>query len=195
MQTVVVCPTCQGEGSTISAKCTTCKGDGRSYDEETVSINIPGGVYDGMQLSMSGKGNAGMRGGAPGDLIIAIEEEAHKELHRDGLNVGYDLFISFTDAVFGAQVEVPTIDGRAKIKIPPGTQSGKIFRLKGKGFPEINGYGRKGDQLINVNVWTPQNLSTEEKAVLEAMRESENFQPHPSKSEKGFFDKLKEVFS
>ncbi|AYD48065.1 MAG TPA: molecular chaperone DnaJ [Arachidicoccus soli] len=195
MQTVVVCPTCHGEGSTISAKCTTCKGDGRTYDEETVSINIPAGVYEGMQLSMSGKGNAGTRGGAPGDLIIAIEEEAHKDLHRDGLNVGYDLFISFTDAVFGAQVEVPTIDGRAKIKIPQGTQSGKIFRLKGKGFPEINGYGRKGDQLINVNVWTPQTLSTEEKAYLESMRESENFQPHPSKSEKGFFDKLKEVFS
>ena len=147
-----------------------------------------------MQLSMSGKGNVGLRGGAPGDLIIAIEEEAHKELHRDGLNVGYDLFISFTDAVFGAQVEVPTIDGRAKIKIPPGTQSGKIFRLKGKGFPEINGY-QKGDQLINVNVWTPQHLSPEEEIALNKMKSSDNFKPQPQKSEKGFFDKLKEVFS
>ncbi|ANI89047.1 molecular chaperone DnaJ [Arachidicoccus ginsenosidimutans] len=195
MQTVVVCPTCHGEGSTISAKCTSCKGDGRVYGEETVSINIPAGVYDGMQLSMSGKGNVGLRGGAPGDLIIAIEEEAHAELHRDGLNVGYDLFISIPDAVFGAQVEVPTIDGRAKIKIPAGTQSGKIFRLKGKGFPEINGYGRRGDQLINVNVWTPQTLSSEEKASMEKMKDSPNFQPQPNKSEKGFFDKLKEVFS
>lgn len=194
MQTVVVCPTCNGEGATISAKCTSCKGDGRIYGEETVSINIPAGVYDGMQLSMSGKGNAGLRGGAPGDLIIAIEEEAHKELHRDGLNVGYDLFISFTDAVFGANVEVPTIDGRAKIKIPAGTQSGKIFRLKGKGFPEINGY-HKGDQLINVNVWTPQQLSPEEEIMLNKMKESEHFKPQPQKSEKGFFDKLKEVFS
>lgn len=194
MQTVVVCPTCNGEGSTISAKCTSCKGDGRVYGEETVSINIPAGVYNGMQLSMSGKGNVGLRGGAPGDLIIAIEEEAHKELHRDGLNVGYDLFISFTDAVFGAQVEVPTIDGRAKIKIPPGTQSGKIFRLKGKGFPEINGY-QKGDQLINVNVWTPQHLSPEEEIALNKMKSSDNFKPQPQKSEKGFFDKLKEVFS
>ena len=195
MQTVVVCPTCQGEGTTISAKCPHCHGEGREYGEETVSLNIPAGVYDGMQLSMSNKGNAGMRNGAAGDLIIIIEEEAHSELHRDGLNVGYDLFLSFPDAVFGAQVEVPTIDGRAKIKIPAGTQSGKIFRLKGKGFPEIERYGRRGDELIYVNVWTPQNISSEEKVALEKMKASANFKPQPSKSEKGFFDKLKEVFS
>lgn len=194
MQTVVVCPTCQGQGSTITAKCNHCKGDGRVYEEETVSINIPAGVHEGMQLSMNGKGNAGMRGGPAGDLLIAIEEEVHKELQRDGINVGYELFISFTDAVFGAQVEVPTIGGRAKIKIPAGTQSGKIFRLKGKGFPDINGYQR-GDELINVNVWTPQTLSDEEKAALEAVKESPNFQPQPAKNEKSFFDKIKEVFS
>jgi molecular chaperone DnaJ len=147
-----------------------------------------------MQLNISGKGNAGERGGMPGDLIILIEEEPHKELQRDGLNVAFDLHISFTDAVFGTQVEVPTIDGRAKIKIPAGTQSGKIFRLKGKGFPAINSY-EKGDQLIHVSVWTPQNVSNEEKAMLEKLSHSPNFKPHPDKNEKGFFDKLKEMFS
>src|SRR6478736_6148576 len=171
MQTVTTCPTCNGEGTTITAKCTSCKGEGRVFGEEVVSIDIPAGVQEGMQLSMSGKGNAGERGGMAGDLIIQIEEEAHAELHRDGLNVAYDLHISFADAVFGTQVEVPTIDGRAKIKIPAGTQSGKIFRLKGKGFPEVQGYG-KGDQLIQVNVWTPQNVSTEEKEALEKMSQS-----------------------
>ncbi|RFM26058.1 molecular chaperone DnaJ [Deminuibacter soli] len=194
MQTVTTCPTCNGEGVTISAKCGTCKGEGRVYGEEMVSIDIPAGVSEGMQLSLSGKGNAGERGGMPGDLIILIEEEAHKDLQRDGLNVAYELHISFSDAVFGTQVEVPTIDGRAKIKIPAGTQSGKIFRLKGKGFPEVQGYSR-GDQLIQVNVWTPQHVSTEEKAMLDKMAQSPNFQPQPGKSEKSFFDKVKEVFS
>ena len=136
----------------------------------------------------------GRRGGSAGDLIILIEEEAHPELHRDGLNVAFDLYISFTDAVFGLQVEVPTIDGKAKIRIPAGTQSGKIFRLKGKGFPSVNSY-EKGDQLIHVNVWTPQQVSPEEKAILENLSDSPNFQPKPDKNEKSFFDKVKEMFS
>jgi molecular chaperone DnaJ len=194
MQTVTTCPTCNGEGTTITAKCPVCKGEGRVYGEETVSIDIPAGVQEGMQLSVGGRGNAGERGGPNGDLIILIEEEAHKELHRDGMNVGHELHISFTDAVFGTHVEVPTIDGRAKIKIPPGTQSGKIFRLKGKGFPGINSYER-GDQLISVNVWTPQTLSPEERATLERMSSSPNFQPHPDKSDKSFFDKVREMFT
>lgn len=194
MQTVATCPTCNGEGSTVTAKCGSCKGEGRVYGEEMVTLDIPAGVQEGMQLSLSGKGNAGERGGAPGDLIILIEEEAHATLHRDGLNVAYDLYITFPDAVFGTNVEVPTIDGKAKIKIPAGTQSGKIFRLKGKGFPEVNGYS-KGDQLIHVNVWTPQNVSSDEKSMLEKMNASNNFKPHPDKSEKNFFDKIKEVFS
>ena len=194
MQTVTTCPTCNGEGTTITAKCSACKGEGRVYGEETVNIDIPAGVQEGMQLSMSGKGNAGERGGAPGDLIILIEEEAHKELQREGLNVAFELHLSFTDAVFGTQVEVPTIDGRAKIKIPAGTQSGKIFRLKGKGFPEVNSYSR-GDQLIHVNIWTPQNLTSEEKEMLEKLGNSPNFQPQPGKTEKSFFDKVKEAFS
>lgn len=194
MQTVTTCPSCNGEGSTITSKCGSCKGEGRVYGEETVSIDIPAGVQEGMQLSISGKGNAGERGGSPGDLIVLIEEEAHPNLHRDGLNVAFDLYISFPDAVFGTQVEVPTIDGRAKIKIPQGTQSGKIFRLKGKGFPHVNSY-EKGDQLIQVNVWTPQNISHEEKEMLEAMQTSSNFEPKPDKSEKSFFDKVREMFS
>lgn len=194
MQTVTTCPVCNGEGTTISNKCTVCKGDGRIYGEETVSIDIPAGVQEGMQLSVSGKGNAGERGGSNGDLIVLIEEEAHPDLHRDGLNVAFDLHISFPDAVFGMQVDVPTIDGRAKIKIPPGTQSGKIFRLKGKGFPGVNSY-EKGDQLIQVNVWTPQHISIEEKNHLEKMQRSDNFMPRPEKNDKSFFDKVREMFS
>ena len=194
MQTVTTCPTCNGEGSTITAKCGVCKGEGRMYGEETVSIDIPAGVQEGMQLSMNGRGNAGERGGMNGDLIILIEEETHTELTREGLNVAYDLFITFPDAVFGTSVEVPTIDGKAKIKIPAGTQSGKIFRLKGKGFPEVNGYA-KGDQLVQVNIWTPQHVSSEEKSMLEKMNGSNNFKPLPDKNDKSFFEKIKEAFS
>jgi molecular chaperone DnaJ len=194
MQTVTTCPTCGGEGTTITAKCVACKGEGRVFGEEVVSIDIPAGVQEGMQLSVSGKGNAGERGGSAGDLIILIEEETHPELQRDGLNVAFDLHISFTDAVFGMHLEVPTIDGKAKIRIPAGTQSGKIFRLKGKGFPSVNSY-EKGDQLIHVNVWTPQQVSPEDKTVLEKLGDSPNFQPKPDKNEKSFFDKVKEMFS
>jgi molecular chaperone DnaJ len=194
MQTVTTCPTCNGEGSTVTHKCTGCKGEGRIYGEETVTIDIPAGVQEGMQLSLSSKGNAGERGGPAGDLIVLIEEESHPQLHRDGLNVAFDLHISIPDAVFGTQIEVPTIDGRAKIKIPPGTQSGKIFRLKGKGFPNVNSY-EKGDQLIQVNVWTPQHVSSTEKDMLEKLQQSENFQPKPDKNDKSFFDKVREMFS
>ena len=194
MQTVNTCPTCNGEGSVITNKCTTCKGEGRVYGEETVTLDIPAGVQEGMQLSMSGKGNIGERGGGSGDLIILIEEESNLQLHREGLNVAFDLYISFPDAVFGTQVEVPTIDGRAKIKIPPGTQSGKIFRLKGKGFPSINSH-EKGDQLIHVNVWTPQHVSGDERETLEQMQQSENFKPKPDKNDKTFWEKIRETFS
>jgi len=187
-------PNCNGEGTQVTAKCGSCKGEGRVYGEETVPIDIPAGVQEGMQLSVGGKGNAGERGGPNGDLIILIEEEAHKELHRDGLNVAYELHLTIPDAIFGTSAEVPTIDGRAKIKVPPGTQSGKIFRLKGKGFPAVNSY-EKGDQLIFINVWTPQQVSAEEKAMLEKMNLSPNFQPKPEKSDKSFFDKVREMFS
>lgn len=197
MQTVTTCPACNGEGTQIKSKCTTCKGEGRVYGEETISIDIPAGVYDGMQLSMSGAGNAGERGGPNGDLLILIEEEKHPQLKRNELDVIYHLYLSFPDVVNGTQVEVPTIDGKAKIKIPAGTQSGKIFRLKGKGFPAFQSY-EKGDQLVEVNVWTPQTLSPEEKTMVDKLSKSQNFQPaenaEQERDERSFFDKLKNAF-
>ncbi|WP_276132494.1 molecular chaperone DnaJ [Polluticoccus soli] len=193
MQTVTTCPTCNGEGTQITAKCGNCKGEGRVYGEETLSLDIPAGVQDGMQLSMGGGGNAGERGGPPGDLLIVIEEEKHPQLKRNDMDVIFQLHISFPEAVLGTSVEVPTIDGRAKIKIPAGTQSGKIFRLKGKGFPAFQSY-EKGDELVEVNVWSPQNLTDDEKKMLEKLRDSPNFTPSAdaknAKEDKSFFDKI-----
>lgn len=193
MQTTATCPTCNGSGSQITSKCTSCHGEGVVRGEETITIAIPAGVSDGMQLSMSGKGNAAPNGGIPGDLIILIEETPHETLKREGNNVVYDLHVSIVDAALGYSAEVPTIDGKAKIKIEPGTQSGKLLRLKGKGIPEINSYHR-GDEIIHVNIWTPKALSAEERAMLEKLRESPNFKPQPGKNDKSFFDKMKEYF-
>jgi len=194
MQTTVTCPSCSGQGTTITSKCNSCKGDGRIYGDETINIDIPAGVSEGMQLSMSSKGNIGKRGGSTGDLLINIEELEHETLQRDGVNVIHDLFVNFADAALGTSLEVPTIEGRVKIKLPPGTQAGKIFRLKGKGLPSIRGY-EKGDQLIHVNIWTPKSLSSEERDMLESLRTSKNFIPNPSKSDKGFFDKMRDIFN
>ncbi|WP_210466216.1 molecular chaperone DnaJ [Rufibacter roseolus] len=193
MVSASTCPTCNGEGKTVSQKCDACHGEGRQLREEVISINVPAGVADGMQLSMGGKGNVPERGGIPGDLLIQIEEEQHPTLRRDGNNVMFEQYVSFVDATLGASVEVPTIEGKVKIKIDPGTQSGKILRLRGKGIPDINGYG-KGDQLIHINVWTPKNVNPEERQILERLRESQNFVPNPGKNEKGFFEKMKEYF-
>lgn len=193
MQTTATCPTCHGSGQQITAKCNVCHGEGTVRGEETISINIPAGVSEGMQLSMSGKGNAAPNGGIPGDLIILIEELPHETLKRDGNNIIYDLHVSFIDAVLGTSVEVPTIDGRAKIKVEPGTQSGKLLRLKGKGIPEVNSYHR-GDEIIHVNIWTPKALNTEERALLEKLKDSPNFKPQPGKNDKSFFEKMKEYF-
>jgi molecular chaperone DnaJ len=193
MQTTSTCPTCSGEGQSITDKCTSCHGDGIVREEEVISINIPAGVAEGMQLSVGGRGNMGARGGVSGDLIVVIEEVEHELLKRDGVNLFYDHFISFVDATIGTQIEIPTIDGKAKVKVEPGTQSGKVLRLKAKGLPEINSYGR-GDILVNINVWTPQHLTKEEKAILEGLRDSENFKPHPSKKDRGFFDRMKQYF-
>ena len=194
MQTTGMCPTCHGEGKQITAKCGTCRGEGTTMGEETITIDIPAGMEDGMQLSMRGKGNAGKNKGSNGDLLISIEEKAHDYFTRDGQNIIYDLFINFADVVLGNNINVPTLNGQVKIKIPAGTQSGKIFRLKGKGLPAVNSYG-KGDQLIHVNVWTPKDLSAEEKAMMEQLRESQNFSPEEGHSGKGFFDRMKEYFS
>jgi molecular chaperone DnaJ len=194
MQTTTTCPTCQGSGETITANCVTCKGGGLVYGEETIDIDIPAGVAEGMQLSLGGKGNAGAKGGPNGDLLINVEEIPHEHLQRDGLNIVYDLHINFADAALGTSVEVPTIEGPVKIKVPNGTQAGKIFRLKGKGLPSVQSY-EKGDQLIQVNVWTPKKLTDEERRMLEKMREMPNFNPAPEKGERGFFDKMKDYFS
>jgi molecular chaperone DnaJ len=194
MQTSSTCPTCNGEGQVIVNKCRSCHGSGITNGEEVIAVNIPAGVAEGMQLNMSGKGNAGERGGYPGDLLIVIEEHEHAELKRDGNNLHYDLYINFADAALGYGVEVPTIDGKAKIKLDAGTQPGKVLRLKGKGLPQVNSHHR-GDLLVNINVWTPQHLSSEEKKILEKLRESENFKPHPGKNDKGFFEKMKEYFN
>lgn len=194
MQTTAQCPNCQGSGSIVVEPCTKCRGEGRTIEEETIDIDIPAGVDDGMQLSMRGKGNAGIKGGQSGDLLIAIEIKPHADLKRDGNNLIYEMYIGFPDAAIGISVDIPTLSGPVKIKIPPGTQSGKIFRLNGKGLPSIQAYG-KGDQLIYVNIWTPKKLSEEEKNILEKLKESPNFKPQPSKTEKGFFERMKDYFT
>jgi len=194
MQTTAACPSCNGSGKTITATCSKCRGEGTMEGEETIEIKIPGGVEEGMQLTLRGKGNAGRRGGPAGDLLVTIEEKSHETLHRDGMNVVYELFINFADAALGSTIDVPTLDGKVKIKVPPGTQAGKIFRLKDKGLPSVQSYDR-GDQLIHVNIWTPKSLTDEERNMLEKMRDMKNFQPNPGKSERSFFDKMREMFS
>jgi molecular chaperone DnaJ len=187
------CHSCHGSGKTIDKKPAGVDNTGLAQKEEIISIRIPAGVADGMQLSMSGKGNMGPGGGHPGDLLIIIEEVENDLLKRDGINIIYNLLMSFIDATLGSSHEVPTLDGKVKIKVDPGTQSGKILRLRGKGIKDIDGFGR-GDQMIYVNVWTPKNLSSEEKKTLESLRESKNFMPAPGKNEKGFFERMKEFF-
>ena len=194
MQTASTCPQCGGTGEIITHKCTTCHGNGIVKGEDIVSIKIPAGVTEGMQLSVSGQGNAAARGGIPGDLIVLIEEIDDPQLIRDGNNLLYDLYISFIDAALGTTSEVPTIDGKARIKIAPGTQGGKVLRLKGKGLPDVNGYG-KGDILINVNIWTPKELTKEERNLLEQLQNSKNFIPNPSAKDKSYFDRMREFFS
>ena len=193
MQTTATCPTCNGSGQTIKTPCNVCKGDGRVFGEETLDVDIPAGVHEGIQLSMSGKGNAGKKGGLAGDLIITIEELPHEQFTREGNNIMYELYVNIADAALGAQIEVPTLDGRARIKVPAGTQSGKIFRLREKGLPALQGYTR-GDQLIHVNVWTPKKLSDEERSILESLREMPGFKPNPGKEDRSFFEKVKDIF-
>jgi molecular chaperone DnaJ len=195
MQTSSTCPSCGGEGQTITDKCKSCHGEGIVREEEVITFNVPAGVAEGMQLSVAGRGNMGARGGVAGDLIVVIEEVEHELLKRDGMNLFYDHYISIADAGLGTQIEVPTVDGKAKVKIEPGTQSGKVLRLKGKGLPDIHSSYSRGDILVNINVWTPQNLTKEEKKMLEDLRSSENFKPHPSRKDKGFFERMKEYFN
>lgn len=194
MQTTVACNVCGGEGKVIAKKCHKCYGEGITQAEEVIPLSIPAGLAPGMQLSVTGKGNAARRGGVNGDLIVVIDEEPHDELVREGNDLIYNLFISIPDAILGANVEVPTIDGKVRIKIDPGTQGGKILRLRGKGLPDVNGYG-KGDLLVNVNVWIPKNLTKEEMKNIEQYRTSSTFTPKPDADDKGFFDRVKNYFS
>ncbi len=194
MQTTTACPSCGGEGQTIEEKCSSCYGNGIVKDQETISLNIPAGVEDGMQLSLSGKGNTAPRGGIPGDLIVMVEVKPHEQLIRDSQNLLYDHHISFPQATLGTTIEVPTLEGRARIKIEPGTQPGKVLRLKNKGLPSVNAYGR-GDLLVNINIWTPQKLTAEEKETLKMLDDSDNFKPNPKKTDKNFFEKMKDVFN
>jgi molecular chaperone DnaJ len=193
MQTSSSCPNCGGEGKMITQKCSKCYGEGIVKDDEVVTINVPAGVGEGMQMTVPGKGNSARRGGVNGDMIVVFAEEKHEELIRDGNDLYYSLFVSFPDAALGSNVEIPTLDGKVKIKLESGTQPGKLLRLKGKGLPEVNGYGR-GDLLVHVNVWVPKNLTKDEKKVVEKMNESPSFVPKPDKDDKNIFERMKGFF-
>ena len=193
MQTSSTCPTCQGDGKSITNKCNHCAGEGVIRDDEVISIKIPAGVGEGMQLNVSGKGNAGRRDGINGDLLVIITEEKHPELIRDDINLIYNLYLSFPEIALGKTVEVPTIDGKVKVKIEAGTQPEKVLRLRGKGIPDVNGYGR-GDLLVRVHVWIPKKLNSDEKKMLESLQNSPGFLEGPSASDKSFFEKMKDMF-
>lgn len=193
MQTASECPTCSGEGTIIKEKCKHCQGEGVLKKEEVISINIPAGVMEGMQLSVSGKGNAAQRGGINGDLLVVIEEEPHPELIRDENDLIYNLLLSVPVATLGGAVEVPTVDGRVKVNIPAGTQPGKVLRLRGKGLPSVNSY-TKGDLLVNIGVYIPEKLNKEEKRTMQDLLKSENLKPTDSAS-KGFFSHFRNLFN
>jgi len=193
VQTSSTCPSCNGQGKTISEKCPECNGEGVIRDNEVIKINIPAGVGKGMQMTVSGKGNAARRGGVNGDLIVIIDEEKHPDLIRDGNDLMYSLYLSIAEAALGTHIEIPTIEGKVKIKIDSGTQPGKILRLRGKGIPDVNGYG-KGDLLVTLSVWIPKTLTNEEKRTLTKLNESENFTPKPSSSDNNFFEKMRGFF-
>lgn len=193
MQTTSPCPTCHGDGKQITDQCSHCGGEGIVRDEEVISIKIPPGVGEGMQLNVSGKGNAARRGGINGDLLVVISEEDHPELIRDGNNLIYNLFLSIPEITLGTTAEIPTIDGKVKVKIDQGTQPERILRLRGKGLSDVNGYGR-GDLLVRIHVWIPKKLNSEEKKILEKLMTSPGFQGGPTESDKSFFEKMRDMF-
>ncbi|MEC7654258.1 MAG: molecular chaperone DnaJ [Bacteroidota bacterium] len=194
MQTSSTCPSCHGSGVSITKKPRDADHMGMVRKDEVVEIDIPAGVEDGVQLVMRGNGNGAPVGGVPGDLLIVVEELSNEQFQRNGKNIHHDLYVSFTDAALGASAEVPLLNGKAKIKIEPGTQSGKLVRLRGKGLPSMDSYGN-GDLLVNINVWTPQELTKDERKALEGLRDSSNFKPDPNHDERGFFDKVRDLFS
>ncbi len=194
MQTQSVCPTCNGTGKVIKKKCTHCGGEGIMKGDEVIEIDIPAGVSQDMQLTVRGKGNAGPHNGVNGDLYVLIEEEPHPDFERNENDLIYNLFITIPEAILGTQAEVPTVDGKVRVKIAPGTQSGKVLRLRGKGLPILNGYG-SGDMLVNVNVWVPKKVNKKEEELLQQLAQSDNFKPNPTPEEKSFFSKIKDYFN
>ncbi len=194
MQTASVCPACNGEGRTITTPCNVCTGSGLVKEMEEISFKIPAGVASGMQLTVQDKGNAAKRGGVNGDLLVVIEEEEHGELQRDGNDLIYSLFISIPDAVLGTDAEIPAVEGKLRIKIEPGTQSGKVLRLRGKGLPDVNGYGY-GDLLVYIQIWTPKRLDKQERDIVEKLKNSPGFKPNPEKEDRNFFDRMRKMFS
>ena len=192
--TYSTCQQCGGEGKIISNPCRSCGGTGLVRKRETIKVKIPAGVEAGMQLTIQGEGHAAKNNGINGDLLVVIEEQAHPDLKRDGNNLYYTKVISMPDAILGAEVEIPCIDGKQKIKVEPGTQSGEVVRLRGKGLPTVNGYGGTGDLYVKIAVWIPRKLDKEDKAAIEALRNKEGFQPNPSKEDKSFFDRIKDLF-
>ncbi len=189
---VHVCPRCEGEGSVITDPCRTCAGEGRIREDKRIKVRIPAGVESGNYLTLRGEGNVGPRGGPQGDLLIVIDVEAHSIFERNGDDVVFELGISFPQAALGTEIEVPTLNGSAVLTIPPGTQSGDVLRLTGRGIPRLGG-GARGDQLAQVSVWVPTRLSAEERRALETLTDAENFQP--PKSGKGFWSKVREAFT
>lgn len=190
---IQTCPHCGGTGRILRNRCPDCGGSGRHMGEETIRITIPPGALEGHYLTIRGAGHAGVKGGPPGDLIVEIEELPHEHFVREGLDIYYDLIISFPEAALGTEVEVPTLRGRARLQIDPGIQSGKILRMRGRGLPELNGPGR-GDQFIRVHVWTPTELTDEERQILERLRTSPSFQPRLDEGRRSFFSRFKDAF-
>ena len=193
MQTQSTCDVCKGSGKIIDQKPSNADANGLQRKEEIIEVDIPSGVMDGMQLSVSGKGNAGPFNGISGDLIVVIEEIPHENLRRDGDHIHYDAYVNFVDAVLGVSLEIPMLSGKAKIKVDPGTQSGKVLRLRSKGLPVLQGYGN-GDLFVHINVWTPKKVSKEEQKILEKLKKSDNFIPNPDRNDKGFFQRMKDMF-
>ncbi|WP_243575263.1 molecular chaperone DnaJ [Candidatus Cardinium sp. cByotN1] len=194
MLTESICSNCAGTGNRIKTPCTDCQGEGRKLIDDLITFQVPKGVRKNMELTLRGKGNVPARGGMPGSLIVQIEEEDDDRLKREGNNICYTLHISFIDATLGCEMEVPTIYGKVRLKIPPGTSCGEVLKLRGKGIADLNGYHKKGDQLVYVQIWTPQELTKEEKDILLSLRDSPNFIPKPNKKEESFFERIKSFF-
>ena len=192
--TYSTCQQCGGEGKIISNPCRTCSGTGLVRRRETIKVRIPAGVEAGMQLTIQGEGHAAKNNGINGDLLVVIEEQEHPNLKREGNNLFYTKIISMPDAILGADIEIPCLDGAYKVKVEPGTQSGTVVRLRGKGLPTVNGYGGTGDMYVKFGVWVPKRLSKEDKEIIESLRNKESFKPNPTKEDKSFFDRLKDLF-